>query len=524
MPLALVASAAGGIRVTALTQEAERYGVHLDQLMSDARALCPSLQIEEADEATDLDALEALSYWCGRYSPWVAPARRHNGQDGIFIDITGCAHLFGGEDDMLTDISRRLRRFGLETRIGLADTPGAAWAAAKFLCGQKRYVALSEKGQSRALQPLPVSALRLDDVIVDGLNAMGLKTIGHLTDLPRAPLTERFGTDVAHRLDQALGIDEEPISPNMPLVPYRLRKTLAEPIVRDADVLVAIEQTAQDLCRQLIEDQQGVRRLEAILYRVDGKVMRLQVGTSTPSCDAVHLSGLFTEKLEAIKQDFDAGYGIDMIALDALAVEKIKVFQTMMQGVTQREQRREEASEQAVVPKKKAKAYPTFTPELGALVDRLGNRLGMQNVHRMHPHESHVPEQAVMPIPLMSVQAGARVDHNPHAWSGGEAGQGARPLSMLRAAEPVEVVAEVPEGPPRMFRWRRVTYTVARTDGPERVAQEWWQTGDTTGSGGRTRDYYKVEDEEGRRFWLYRDGLYNRELSDPQWYVHGVFA
>lgn len=513
-PLALTTSVAGGQRVMAVTSVASHRGVEAGQLLADARALCPDLIVRDWDEEADTAALRNLSDWLTRYTPWAAPASGHNGTDGVMLDITGCAHLFGGEEALLKDLIRRLYRLGLEARCGLASSLGAAHALAHFVAKPLSFAIAPEGDPTEALADLPVAALRLKSDIAQGLDMMGLKKIRQLIDLPRAPLTERFGTDVAHRLDQALGVDEEPISPQAPLVPYRVKRTLAEPISLQADLVEGLSRLARDLCKQMAADRQGVRRLVALFYRVDGEVMRLSIGTAEASCDGAHLVRLLDEKLGQLARDFDAGFGFDALGLSVPVSEGITPAQAMMQEVAGRAEvvrpGREDKAE-----KKRRASYPKLPSDLNFLVDRLGNRLGPGRVVQYEAVESHLPERAARAVPVMALQRHGA----PPLW---EDDLPARPLSLLPAAEPIDVVAEVPEGGPRIFKWRKVTYRIARLEGPERIAPEWWRDVDLTGAGGRTRDYFHVEDEEGRRFWLYRDGLYGRETQAPRWYVHGI--
>ncbi len=532
-PFALTHSVAGGMRIAALNGPAERAGVEKGQLLADARALCPQIMLAGADDEVDHRALTGLADWLGRYTPWTAASHRssgaHNGPDGIFLDITGCAHLFGGEERMLADMMARLEDFGFEARAGLADTPGAAWAVAHYAnLGSRSFHIVASGAEEEAIAPLPVAALRLDSEICRGLDAMGLKKISQLIDLPRAPLTARFGTDVAHRLDQAFGEDEEPISPGKPLVPYRIRKVLVEPIVSLDDISEGIARLARDLEARFVADQQGARRLVLTLYRVDGQIMRLKIGTAEVTADAVHITRLFSEKLDRLQSDFDAGFGIDVMALSAPVVEEKVPSQITLRGV-----------ERAPLPaqKKTAKAgYPRFSSEVSALLDRLGNRLGAREVYQMAPRASHIPERAVVKRPVMAVASngsGGGMDDWTVMGSGvvGQERDGEvmtrapdRPLTMLEHAEPIEVLAEVPDGPPKRFRWRKVNYQITKTLGPERLAPEWWRSADLVGSASRTRDYFQAEDSEGRRFWLFRNGLYGRETGTPEWFVHGVFG
>lgn len=530
------------MRIAALNVAGTRAGLAQNMALADARALCPEIMLAGADEEVDKKALTGIADWLGRYTPWTAPSHNssgaHNcpahGPHGVFMDITGCSHLFGGEKRLMADMMARLEDFGFAARAGLADAPGAAWAIAHYArldqnANKSFHIVppnAQGSGQEEAIAPLPVAALRLDSETARGLDAMGLKTISQLIDLPRAPLTARFGTDVAHRLDQALGEDEEPISPGKAMVPYRIRKVLVEPISRVEDIAEGIGRLARDLEVRFLKDRQGARRLTLTLYRVDGQIMRLKVGTAEVTNDAAHITRLFTEKLDRLHSDFDAGFGIDVMALGAPVVADKVPTQIMLRGV----ERAPETVKQPVKAKKKA-AYPRFSSEVSVLLDRLGNRLGPREVYQMAPNASHIPERAVVKRPVMAVAA-TDGDRGMEAWPvhehGREEGRVAhapdRPLTMLERAEPIEVLAEVPDGPPKRFRWRKVTYQIIKILGPERLAPEWWRSADLGGSASRTRDYFQAEDASGRRFWLFRNGLYERETNSPEWYVHGVFG
>jgi protein ImuB len=459
-------------------------------------ALCPHLDVRPADFAADRAALKKLADWCGRYTPWTAPDAHGLGvePDGILMDITGCDHLFGGETALIEDLASRFAGFMVSARAVVASTPGAAWALARY--GDVRLRVLAAGDEEEALASLPVAALRLPSDVGDGLARLGLKRVGDLYGKARAPLVARFGSCVARRLDEALGRAAEPISPEMPLVPFRVRLLFAEGLVRVEDIETAVGRLAEELCLLLEREHKGARRLELRLFRVDGEVTALHAGTSAPARDAKHLARLFREKLAQAGDDFDAGYGIEAMGLAALAVDPM----AQTQGTLSRGEKPAEA--------------------LDGLIDRLGNRLGPARVKRLVPRASHIPERATAFRPAM---AGGEAC-SPNDWRASALqqldGTMGRPLRMLACAEPIEVTAEIPEGPPRSFRWRRVSYRVARAEGPERIEPEWWRRDRT-----RTRDYYRVEDVEGRRFWLYRDGLYNRDEKDPpRWYLHGMFG
>lgn len=491
--LALAMAAQGGQRITGRNRAAAEAGIAVGQLVADAMALSPGLAVHPADAAGDAAALKTLADWCGRYTPWTAPDPHGRGDepDGLLMEVTGCDHLFGGEEALLDDLVRRFQGFGFSARAAAAATPGAAWALARF--GERRISVLPTGEEERALKSLPVAALRLSAEVAGGLHRLGLKRIGDLYGRPRAPIAARFGPSVARRLDEALGRAAEPISPELPLVPYRARLLFAEGLTRVEDIETATGRLAEELGDLLARDRKGARRLELLLFRVDGEVMRLFAGTSAASRDPAHLARLFREKFRQTGDDFDAGYGIEAMSLAALAVDTLAPAQGALTGE-----------------ERKAR-------DIEALIDRLGNRLGQKRVRRLAPRASHVPERAVAFSPALGERP-APNDWRVDAWQRLDGTVG-RPLRMLASAEPIEVTAEVPEGPPRRFRWRKVLYEVARTEGPERIGPEWWRR-----DGGRTRDYYRVEDVDGRRFWLYRDGLYDRDDEMPRWYMHGMFG
>jgi protein ImuB len=398
-------------------------------------------------------------------------------EHGLTFDIEGCAHLFGGEERMARQMRERLSRFGLTAHIAIAGTIGAAHALCRF--GPEETVVPAGK-EEEALSRLPVAALRISEKQAASLNRLGLKRIGDVAHLPRAPLAQRFGADFIERLDQALGRLPEPFSPLAAPVAYRALATLTEPIAAQEHVLDLARRLAGDLMPALARDGKGARLLRLTLYRVDGETRDITVGLAAASRDAAHIVNLFALKLDALAEDYDAGFGFEAARLDALECEAMPAAQQTL---------------------------TTEKPEenLSLLIDRLGSRLGLENVVRFKPEDTHIPERAVVYAPA----------HDVPDWSG--ASDTPRPLLMLPCAEPAEVTALMPEGPPRRFRWRGVSYGVAHSEGPERIRPEWWRKQQ------HTRDYYTVEDEAGRRFWLYREVMACGD-TNPRWYVHGVFA
>lgn len=479
------------LRVVAIDRLAERRGIRIGQSLADARGAHPDLLVEEADPAADRALLEASADWCDRYTPLVAL----DPPLGLFLDISGCAHLFAqeggdGEIALAADCLRRLAAQGFEARGAIASTAGAAWALAHH--GEGGCVLPGE--EAAALAPLPVAALRITQEQGDLLDRLGLKRVGQLYGKPRAPLAARFGMDLVRRLDQALGAEDEVLSPRRPTPRFSAERRFAEPVVDQDSLLRAVASLARTLAPALERHGLGARCLEAAFFRLDGKVLRAVVGTATPVRAAKTVEMLFAERLSGLGDEWDAGFGFDTVRLSVLEAQALADTQVDLGG--------EEAA----------------APDFYRLVDRLGVRLGAQRITRFVPVDTHLPERAAFAQPL------ALADAAPPAWRMAQEEAETppdRPLRLFARPEPVEVLAEVPEGPPLRFRWRRAVHDVARAEGPERIAAEWWRPED---AGCATRDYYRVEDSGGRRYWLYRDGLYGRETGSPAWYVHGLFG
>jgi len=519
-PRVVVTEIKSALRLTAMNTAAAELGLRVGMPLADARAMYPTILVDHADEIADQNLAEAINDWLGRYTPLVGLSPPH----GMMLDISGCAHLFGGEEAMRKDIGRRLAVQGFKSRLAIAGTAGAAWALARF--GDKRIVA--DTDLSNTLRALPLAALRIDADKIDALTRVGLKKIGDITDRPRAPLVARFGATLLRRLDQAMGVMEEPITPRLPLPPYIAERCFAEPITHEAYILQTIEHLAGELARRMEERGEGARALQVTLYRVDGAVRRLSVATSKPLRDTRALCRLFKERFSTLVDELDPGYGFDVVRLSVMTAEKTTVAQ------------------------KDIISSATGSDDIHHLIDRMGVRFGLNRVMRFTPNDSHIPEFAVTSVPahqppstiatrwspspakagedenrrrLSSPALAGEGDRHAVAVEGGLALQDAtgptRPLRLFDRPEEISAIAEVPDGPPARFNWRRVHHEVAHTEGPERIAMEWWR--DEKGQP-LTRDYFRVEDDHGRRFWLYREGLFGSETSAPRWFMHGLFA
>jgi len=461
----------------------------------------PALTAMPEDQAADAHLLDTIADWCQRYTPLVAI----DPPDGILLDIGGCVHLFGGEAKLRDDLLARMRSFGFAAHAAIATTIGAASAAARF-----SDTTIIAAGQERdALTPLPLSALRLPDEIVAALARLGLKRIGDIIDLPRAPLVARFGVELLRQLDRALGREDEPLSPLLPVAPYVADKSFHEPIAREEDVLATVTRLAARLERTLAARGDGARRLELALFRTDGAVKRIAAGTSRPTRDPQAIRALFVERLAALGDEIDPGFGFDLARLSVTVAEPCPDEQIGLGG----------HEDQA---------------ELDRLVDRLSARLGRRRVSRLVAHDSHIPELAAVALPAQTQTPPPFPPPLAGEGKGGggwdafrrfraEAALSPRPLRLLAKPEPIaDVFALVPDGPPVRFRWRRALHEVVAAEGPERIEGAWWSE-----DGGPARDYFRVEDKAGLRFWLFRAGLYRdmpRSLSVPCWFLHGMYA
>jgi protein ImuB len=475
--------------LVAVDATAERRGLVTGMALAQARAMYPALAAVPEDQAADARLLDAIADWCQRYTPLVAV----DPPDGILLDIGGCAHLFGGEERLRDDLLARVTSFGFAARAAVAATIGAAYAATRF--GE---AAITRTGYERdLLAPLPLVALRLPGDMVAALARLGLKRIGDIIELPRAPLAARFGADLLRKLDRALGREDEPLSPRLPIAPYLAEKSFHEPIAREEDVLSTVERLAERLKTALTARGDGARRLELALFRTDGAVKRIAAGTSRPVRDPQAIRALFVERLAALGDEIDPGFGFDLARLSVLVAEPCPDEQI---GLGTHE-------DQA---------------ELDRLVDRLSARLGRRRVSRLVAHDSHIPELAAAAMPAQALMRAEPAWEALHRFRSEAAGS-PRPLRLLAKPEPiVDVLALVPDGPPLRFRWRRALHEVVAVEGPERIEGAWWSE-----TGGPARDYFRVEDKSGLRFWLFRAGLYRdtaHDLAQPHWFLHGMYA
>ncbi|MFV0475952.1 MAG: Y-family DNA polymerase [Pikeienuella sp.] len=462
-PFALVLTQNNTARLYCLNQAAERAGLWRGMLLADARAFQPGLRSAPADPAADARFLSLLRRWAGRYCPWIGT----DGADGLALDVSGAAHLLGGEAAMLADMRARLGRAGVSVLLGLADTRGASWALARHGEG------IAPPGRALgAIGALPVAALRLEEGMATALMRLGLRQIGDLAAAPRAPLARRFGPALLLRLDQALGEQPEQISPEPDPPRYVASLTLPEPIGLVGDVIAGAERLLARLCDRLKAQEAGVRALRLTLRRIDGGDGQVELRLAAPMREPARILPLFERGIAEI----DAGFGIDRMRLEAVRVEPLPAAQTGAFGASQGRR-------------------------LDDLVTRIGARIGLENIRRFLPAESHIPERAFLITPA--------------AWSRAEGGWPRVRPRPLRLFPPEKLAATGPR-PPARFRWRGMRLTMARATGPERIAPEWWL--DDPAWRGGLRDYWLMETREGRRLWLFHTP------QAPGWFVQGEFA
>jgi len=492
-PCVVVAKQNNALQIYALDDLAVRSGLDIGLPLANARAICPELTVFDADPVADAKTLNDIADWCDRFTPLVALDSPH----GLYLDITGCAHLFGGEAALLQIMCGALTRRGFAVSAAIASTSICARTMTRHVSG--KIVADGEEAAS--VGPLPVSALGADQAIASGLRRAGLKTIGDVATRGRHEITARFGADFTTLLEQALGQGDAPISPRKPLPDYIVEKRFPEPVATENVISMNLSTLAHMLVTAMGRQGKGARRLEASFFRTDGAVRTICVDTGRPVTKPEVIDRLFRERLEALNDPLDPGFGFDLIRLSASRTEIVVQQQRDLDSNVH------------------------DNDELAALIDRIAARIGGRRVVVHLPQDTHIPERAVLAAPAQHHLAAAtqaawpdRVESEPPL----------RPLRLFEKPEPIKVpFATVPDGPPHHFTWRRATHAVVRVEGPERIAMEWWKQGGQT----LTRDYFRIEDAEGLRFWIFRDGLYKRELTDEagepvpaKWFVHGLFA
>lgn len=471
----VVAKMGNALRLSAVDRKAALLGLSIGQPLANARAMLPALEAVAADDPADLKLLTRIADWCDRFTPLVALDAPH----GLLLDVTGVSHLFGGEQAMLDMVRRGLQAQGFFVQGAIAGTAVAARALARYRNG----CIVPPGEEAAAIAPLPVAALDLDPVATHAFRRAGLKTVAQAAGRKRPEIAARFGAATLALIDEALGRRSGPISPRLPPPAYREERNFAEPIVAEDAIRAALKDLATDLSLALEQNGEGARRLEAVFFRADGAVRRVAIETGAPTREPAIIDRLFREKLATLADPLDPGFGFDLIRLSASRTERANP---------------EAADLHAEADKEK---------EIGCLIDRLAARFGSDRILVFRANDTHIPEAAWKTVPAQHAESSNL------AWekirNAGDAPR--RPLRIFTRPEPVSVLME--PLPPRLC-WRKTKRTITRCEGPERIAMEWWRHETPKPE----RDYFRMEDNEGRRYWLYRAG------EPPQWFLHGVFA
>lgn len=493
-PFALWRKINGGERIVAANAAARRRGVVPGMAVADSRAIVPALALEQHDDIADASTLAALADWHRRFTPLAAL----DPPDGVMLDVTGAAALFGGEANLLDEIERRLKAQGFRARTALAPGPALARALARFSNLRLTPMEATQDDLDAIAAKLPIAALEAPDQRTAALARAGLRSVGDLLTRPRAPLAARFGSETLTRLDALACRIRDPITPRFEAPDYIVERRFPEGLTRLSDIEATLATLAAELCLLLERRGVGARGLEAAFYRVDGVVRHVAAGTSRPLRDPVRILALLRERLAALGEDgLDTGYGFDVLRLCASAVERQGGEQASLEGV--------------------ALAVPE-ADDLCDLVDRLGARLGSGRVLRLYSWDRHLPEGAIAAAPAAYPAPAAAARRGFCA--------PARPLRLFERPEPIDAVALSPDGPPLRFRWRRAWHETAAFEGPERIAPSWPESWPECWPEARrdplTRDYFNVVDSEGRRFWLYREGVSGPESAQARWFVHGL--
>jgi protein ImuB len=467
----LAAPERGRMVVKAASAQALANDIEIGMVVADAKAIYPTLEVIDHEPGKAEALLNSMAEWCIRYTPIAAV----DPPDGLILDITGCAHLWGNERAYLKEIAVKLRSAGYKVSVAIADTIGAAWAISRYGQGNP-IIAIGD--QLKAMLPLSPAALRLEPATLERMQKLGFYQIRNFINMPRSVLRRRFGQFLLDRIDQASGAAIEVIQPVQPLVPYQERLPCMEPIVTATGIEIALQRLLETLCARLAKEGKGLRSGIFKGYRVDGKVEQIDIVTNRGSCHVAHLFRLFELKIQTI----EPALGIELFVLEAPVTEDLAAHQETLWSTGD-----------------------TDNVSLMELLDRLAGRAGMSIIHRYLPDEHHWPER--------SVKLAASVLEKPQTnWRTDRP----RPVHLLAEPEVVDVTAPIPDYPPMLFVYKKKVHNIRRSDGPERIEREWWL------EEGLHRDYYCLEDESGARYWIFRLGHYDGGKS--KWFIHGFFS
>ncbi|MVT07847.1 DNA polymerase Y family protein [Chitinophaga sp. ysch24] len=474
IPFVLAIQDYGRMVISATNIEAEKRGISAGMAVADARAMVPSLEVQDDSPDLAVRLLRKWAEWCIRYTPFVCI----DGEDGLILDITGCAHLWDGERPYLKEIITRIRAMGYDARGAIASTIGTAWAVSRY----GTITPIIEPGNElTAIAPLPPASLRLNSIIIEKLHKLGLSEVGSFMTIQRPALRRRFGTELLLRLDQASGMQQEIVIPVFLPEQYFERLPCLEPIRTRTGIEIAVQRLLEALCQRLQAEGKGLRKAILKGYRIDGEIIQACIGTNRPSHHIKHLFHLFEPEIGKLCPEL----GIELFILEAPIVED---------AIS-----RQEAFWNAA----------TGSPgdvKVAELLDRITSRLGADAIHRYLPDQHHWPERSVCTASSLEEQGTI-------TWPEDRL----RPILLLSSPELIQVTAPIPDYPPMLFIYRGKVHRISKADGPERIEREWWQ------EQGDHRDYYRVEDEQGKRYWVFRSGHYSDD-QQPDWFIHGFFA
>lgn len=474
IPFVLVVTDHGRMVVTSVSPQAQRQGIETGMRAADAKAICQGLKVINEKQGRALKLLNALGEWCIRYTPTVAVDEFSS--DGLILEVSGCPHLWGGEREYLQDIKTHLKAKGFTVRLAIADTLGAAWAVSRF---GKTTPLISPGAHAEALLSLPPEALRIEKTTVAKLQKLGFYQIKSFIGMPRSVLRRRFGESFLLKLGQALGTQNEAVCPITLPLNFQERLPCLEPIKTRKGIETGINRLLECLCLRLEKEGKGLRTGVLTCYRVDGKMIKIDIGTNAPTHSVSHLFKLFELKIDQIRP----ALGIELFILTATKVDDLMVPQEVLwDGIPG-------LNDRSVI----------------RFLDRVAGKVGAHVIHRYLPDTRYWPERSVKDADSISEKPATQ-------WRTDKP----RPTELLKHPEPIEVMALIPDHPPKFFVYKAVRHQVVKADGPERIEREWWL------DVGEHRDYYQVEDQHGQRYWLFRSGHYFNE--QPQWYIHGFFA
>lgn len=467
-PFAIVSEIKNAWRLTHINPLGQKAGLRVGMSIPDARAICPQLLTQPSDKMREDLALRALRRWADKLSPIISLDK----PDGLFLDISGCSHLFGGEQDMATHAAQRFADMQFETRIGIADTKRCAWALARFT---PQGISIAEQSQSsQALAPLPIEALNIPAKISGDLRRVGLKSVGQLYSIKQSELARRYGLELPQALSKAMGRSHDPLTPHTIDPVYAARMNLPEPIGLKTDLDAVLERLSHSVCKRLEGDKKGARKFTLTVRCVDTGDHDLQIGFARPCFD----QGLVKRQFERPLAQLRIKFGADWFRLTAQSLEPIRERQRIIGNDNQDK-----------------------ADDLSQVITSVGNRIGFDRVRRFAPASSHLPERE---FTTQEYADQPPVENWPQS-------KRERPVRVFR---PERLRTIDPGRPPKAFEWRRENYTSKSYLGPERLTSEWW-----TDNRDFIRDYWVVSTAQGPRLWL----MTNPASKEPNWFVAGRF-